>query len=38
MDYLHDQIGPHNCTIGCPDIDKRVNRARAAIAKAASAP
>lgn len=34
LDEIHEDIGPHHCTVGCPDIGKRVDRARAAIAKA----
>ncbi len=37
LDLLHDDMGKHNCTIDCPDIGKRVNRARAAIAAASTA-
>jgi hypothetical protein len=34
LDFMHDSLGGHNCTVDCPDVGKRVDRARAAIAKA----
>ncbi len=34
LEHMHEQLGPHRCTVGCPDIGKRVDRARVAITKA----
>lgn len=34
LEWMHAELGPHHCTVGCPDIGKKTDRALAAIAKA----
>src|SRR5262249_16528461 len=29
--HLHKQLGPHNCTTGCPDVGKRIDTANVAL-------
>lgn len=31
LEYIHENMGKHNCTTGCPDIGKRVRRGWAAL-------
>ncbi len=35
LEFIHADLGKHNCTTGCPDIGKRTTRAHAIIAEVA---
>ncbi len=34
LEFIHDNMGKHRCTVDCPDIGKRVRRGRDVIANA----
>ncbi len=33
LEYIHADLGPHHCTVGCPDISKRTVRAHTIMSK-----